>query len=357
MTETNERADQPVDPLSAAAGGRLEGFDAIKGLAIILVVGIHVLAAAYAGLGQRSGSVTLAFLSLAVPLFIAVSIFFVARETGYDGSATLGTPIRRRLRRIVPLYVAWTVLYVIFDVTMGGTLKDALTGRPILEVIFLGGAYYHLYFLPALIQCLLILPIARWLGGSMARLGAVVVLGGAALGAARLAGDHRLAVDFAHQHWFLVYFPVVVAGVALGARRVRIDARAAAAALAVGAILLIGEALISSTWEAPATSTYARAGIPLAVLAVLALAVEMRRSNAVLGGLAWLGRRSLGVYLVHPAVLYLILRAAHHLRPLNVAWAAPLGVLVIVVALAITLIAERTPIAWLFGASRARASR
>lgn len=123
--------------------------DIAKYIGAMLVVAIHTFPFI-----DFSESFHLFFIStvcrLAVPFFFVCSAFFLftrMRETPRKSSSLL----RRYLRRLLVLYLVWTVIYLpytIWNYSAAGFSLTALLGW--IRDFFLNGSYYHLWFLPAL---------------------------------------------------------------------------------------------------------------------------------------------------------------------------------------------------------------
>lgn len=318
-------------------GHRLDGVDAGRVLAVLLVMHLHVGAfrgAPWTGTVPGALSDGLAVVArLAVPYFFICSGYFLGRQ----GAA--GAPIRsragRQVRRLLILFLAWSAIYVaalaMFHSVHRGrlaavqeTLRERLgwaLDRPVTFV--LQGPQEHLWFLPALGLGLGLVALARDAGlGSRATLGT-----GALLYALTLAaGPYREIWPGLPGAFSLRNGPfVALLFVALGERlaRGRLPApRVAAALLAGGLGLAFVEAwLASRLWGFDPSSHDALVGLVPAALGLFALAVQA-------GGLAptWLsrgGRLTLGVYAGHMLVAALVERGLGGLAPVAAELARP----------------------------------
>jgi surface polysaccharide O-acyltransferase-like enzyme len=304
---------------------RNEGIDAAKGGAIIAVVAIHALSTGVVGLDRWWLAGTGGVLCLSVPLFMAIS-------AGLAAGDARPRPVHRRLVRLVLPYAAATAGYLV-----AGELATAVRPhRSDVDVVLFGGAWYHLYFLPALAQVLVLLGVVR-LAARDARI-AVAVAGGAAVvfvvAWARPSTDVWRIVDL---RFALVWLPVSIVGAAVLSGRLRV-ARPELWLLAGLAILAV-EGVLAARTDAPASAAYARAG----VLPAVAGAVAYAMTHGAPRWLVALGRASLGVYLLHPAVL-LVVAAARDYRPYAPIWVVPLTVVVAAVSWAGTEVLARTPL-------------
>lgn len=120
---------------------RRGGFDVLRGIAAFGIVGCHL------GLGPRTtgGEWLTALCDFNVGLFAAISGFFMnVGENRY---------IVKRARRLLPLYVAWSVVYIVataaFDLMAdGGCLNECYFSLSYwVRIGFCGDAAAHLWFL------------------------------------------------------------------------------------------------------------------------------------------------------------------------------------------------------------------
>ena len=142
----------------------LDGVDTFRLLAIVGVVAIHTTPA-LAPAARRAGEFDTAVVALnqlarfAVPFFFTVSGYFWGRKIRAD--AAVGATTLPMIRRLLLLYVAWSLLYLlpynlssIFQYGISGPLKLSywnarrLAADP--ELLFLEGTHQHLWFLAAL---------------------------------------------------------------------------------------------------------------------------------------------------------------------------------------------------------------
>ena len=140
-------------PLSATAKPRVYWMDAVRGLAVLLVVLTHSYTMPQV-LGAEFQSKTLAgivqfFHSFRMPILLFLSGVLLERSV----AKPLGVYYRGKAERILWPYLVWTAL-----------VAFAL-GRPqsLLKPEFWLGGRWHLWFLWVLIACYLIGPITRWI--------------------------------------------------------------------------------------------------------------------------------------------------------------------------------------------------
>lgn len=126
---------------------RLVGFDFLRGVAALGIVGCHLM------LSPRTQSATLitGLCDMNVGLFAALSGYVMAYGH-WDG---WGAYAIKRAQRILPVYVTWTVVYLVLSATyqvLDGGVVNARYGNLCwwLRVVFWGSAAAHLWFLAAL---------------------------------------------------------------------------------------------------------------------------------------------------------------------------------------------------------------
>lgn len=135
-----------------ARPSRLLGLDLLRGAAVIGVILLH--ADEWNGIEQLpAGWLSWVALSLfAVPFFLAASFYLAVSK--FIEQPERPFSLGPRLRRLLIPYVVWSGIYLLYKIARYGLLGDwdvlrSITSDPIL-IIFVGGAGFHLYFLPLL---------------------------------------------------------------------------------------------------------------------------------------------------------------------------------------------------------------
>lgn len=131
-----------------------------RGIAIIAVVVIHILSSIPGHIYTTPNAEQYIFLDqllrFSVPLFIGLSGYALAKR--YGAELAVGEFYKRRLLRIVPLYLLWSLgLWLLF--TLVPVWNTAEETTPFWKILFLGRADYHLYFLPLIFQLYLLFPL------------------------------------------------------------------------------------------------------------------------------------------------------------------------------------------------------
>ena len=289
----------PRSDRSARSPDRLRWPDVAKGACILLVVVHHVVVKDYEFLvsgplepvARVWHGLTYALKPVRMPLFFAISGFFAA--------GAVARPWRSSWRRVVAgyyLYVVWLAVFaVVYALDRDVPANRVVSGTDLLGE--LAWAASSMWFLYALVVYFVIAKL-------VSRLPPAPVVAAAAVLAASAS---FLGVEENNRYSVLVHLVYFLAGAAYPQvlRRVaerRVGGRALLAAVAgyaVAATVVLGSGLPTSVTALGASLI----GIPLGVrLAVRG--AETRAGRA----LAWVGRRTLRVYVLHLVVLVALLR-------------------------------------------------
>lgn len=138
---------------------RYENFDVLRAFAILGVVIIHITAP-LATDGDLISVVLNQVARFAVPVFFILSGWGLTATNSLEKSDGYWGFLKARLWAIVPQYLIWNVVYLFYS--------DAWEAYPsfsfdalwtILQEIFLGTIYNHLYFVPIIIMFYIIYPL------------------------------------------------------------------------------------------------------------------------------------------------------------------------------------------------------
>jgi surface polysaccharide O-acyltransferase-like enzyme len=137
--------------------------DLIRAAATILVVTVHVSGQITNVWGQIPESnwfianIYGGIARICVPLFFMISGYLLLPRT-----ESLGTFYRKRMPKVVIPFLSWSLIYLgWYCGNHAGTCTPSLTQN----LLFVQGAYYHLWFMYSLIGIYLILPVLRLLVG------------------------------------------------------------------------------------------------------------------------------------------------------------------------------------------------
>lgn len=137
----------------------------MKGVAIACVVMLHVLSSLPGKIFTTSSAQPFfvfldQFGRLCVPVFIGLSGYAFTRK--YQKQFHLGEFLQRRVFKLAPLYLLWSVLFwqLFLQVPIWYSVEVPLKWW---QVIFLGYGDYHLYFVPLIFQLYLLFPFLLWM--------------------------------------------------------------------------------------------------------------------------------------------------------------------------------------------------
>ena len=371
---------------AAGAVRRDATFDILKGIGIGEVMVHHLLAhsarkfAVAGSVEWWALAVTNRVLHFAVPTFLLASALLLARSVARQARPDWKRfGVRRVLRTLWP-YLLWSVVYVVFRIAVvkigddvepkqfvaGRTLPALLVDGPgLIEDLFWGKAYYHLYFLVVLLQSSLLFPLLFFfLRRVRLSFGGVLLLALGAQGVVFFLQATLVRAPYPASTVFW-YLPPVLVGVWLGLngdawpavwRAWRVPfAVATLGGLGVYlflSVVSLGGGRIASLPFNAAVNIYTSG----AALLLLALAGRLaRRAGWAARRLARVGDWSLPLFLIHPLVLHLLsgptIGRVWNALPFSQVWvgAAMLGVTWGLTTLAWRLRADRL----LFGRSLA----
>ena len=267
---------------------RYSGLSFLRGVAAFFIVGCHI------GLAPRTvaGELMTWFCDMNVGLFAAISGFLLAHSFDRDEGLIWVRYVKRRVGRLLPIYVVWTIFYLCASLMFALVLKGQLpvdkysNPRFWVDVVFWGGASCHLWFIASLLY-------------------AQLIFAGVYSCCRRMTGDYLLfaVISFVVvsistlERTFLLTYPCRLLGfVALGIAIYGFLKRRTLALKIVLPFLIIGGVFhcLSAQW----VHGFLRDWVLVAVI----MLVFARSGMPVLGGdvAATLSRCSLGVFLIHP---------------------------------------------------------
>ncbi len=165
LTGTDNKMDIPQLKLETNEGqnGRSRQFfvDLIRVIAIFFVVVGHTSESVTDHWNRiplfdwMSGNIYSSFVRFCVPMFFMLSGFLLLGK-----EESLWNFFRKRFRKIIIPLIAWSVIYLLLSQDYSNyTLFNAI--KSVAKTIFIGPAYYHLWFLYSLIPIYLLIPILR----------------------------------------------------------------------------------------------------------------------------------------------------------------------------------------------------
>jgi surface polysaccharide O-acyltransferase-like enzyme len=134
--------------------------DILKGLSILAVIFIHFNGKLFPFLSLSQKYWLLSFdqiLRFCVPLFVALSGYSLAKRYSSE-KINFVSFLRRRIFKIVPAYLFWSAIAYL-SIILFKTWPGYQDSYPWWQIIFLGKADYHLYFVPMVVQLYLLFPL------------------------------------------------------------------------------------------------------------------------------------------------------------------------------------------------------
>jgi surface polysaccharide O-acyltransferase-like enzyme len=185
----------------------MENLDTLRILSMLVIILSHVTQpyldrfsfhAPYSPLYQLVFSLNVAG-RFGVPCFMMIS-FFIYWHQLYDKNRSWGELLYRRFKRLIPAFLCWSFFYVALHKVLSsrgldvdpGPLNERLNWKTLWfwkEVLLLGHAHDHLYYLPVVMCSLLLIPLLAvlwpkplrswlWIGGTLV-VWTFVIYGGA----------------------------------------------------------------------------------------------------------------------------------------------------------------------------------
>ncbi|GGY51155.1 acyltransferase [Parvularcula lutaonensis] len=196
---------QPLDRAAGMAFGRV--------LACFLVIAAHQDYRIYGDFASVGSAFFVAF-GWVVPFFLIASGYF------YGRTRSLRPVLRFAVRRLLPLYVIWVLIYLVATETFGRVLNNPADLKTWFWLLAEGGEGYHLWFLSSLGASLVAVHlVAQYVSmRTIMVLGAVCFAGGLLLGSyAPVAGLPDLRTPELSR--VFPFYPVVFVAFGLWARR------------------------------------------------------------------------------------------------------------------------------------------
>ena len=120
-------------------------FELLRGVAIMMVVGIHTFKT-----GSDFSLFVRQILNCAVPLFLACSGFFMAKKDVSD-TTKYKTFLSKQIPKVYLPCLVWSIPYLILSLSQGGSIKDG-----VVNLFFCGFSIY--YFILLIMQYYALLP-------------------------------------------------------------------------------------------------------------------------------------------------------------------------------------------------------
>jgi surface polysaccharide O-acyltransferase-like enzyme len=166
---------------------RMENLDTLRIVAMLVIIVTHITQPyvddwrerhPYGGMYNTLFGVNVG-MRFGVPCFMMVS-FFIYWHQLYDKGRSWGELLLRRFKRLIPAFLCWSLFYFAMHKVLEryalnvdpGPLGDRLNWKSAgvwKEILLLGRAHEHLYYLPVVMCSLLLIPLLRVLWVTPAR--------------------------------------------------------------------------------------------------------------------------------------------------------------------------------------------
>lgn len=139
---------------------RIRQIDVLRALAIFAVIIIHSLSIAIAPFLKEKPQIfyilgTDQIMRFCVPFFIAVSGYLLAAKY-LDTKIPIGDFLKKRALSLLPAYLFWSAIIYVY---LKYFTQEPKNSYNFLQIILLGRADYHLYFVPVLFYLYLLFPL------------------------------------------------------------------------------------------------------------------------------------------------------------------------------------------------------
>ena len=149
--------------MSSSKRARVSAVEAIRGISMMGVIGIHIGAEYLANPSPNLHLVALFDIGtrFSVPIFFFISAFGLFYGQSLSAVFSYRDFLARRGRTVVIPYLIWSLFYIVHDAWYYGTGFPPLLSLP--GILFFGNAKYQLYFMVILIWFYLLMPLWRFL--------------------------------------------------------------------------------------------------------------------------------------------------------------------------------------------------
>ncbi|MBN2247324.1 MAG: acyltransferase [Coriobacteriia bacterium] len=332
-----------------SSGGRVAGFDLLRALAAVAVVGIHVLAAGAWARGDATGMArwvytTYTFIWFATPAFSFLTGVLVWNYRPITSREELISFFRRRASVVLYPYLVWSAFYLWFGYYTPTDLRPAMPlGDYLLDVVrllVLGRASFHMYFLPIVLIFYALSPVISrlfraWPWVTFAVLYSIGLFATIVVPAPEAGHGVTLYRLFVTTMWLL---PSAAVGGLFGAVRVRYARffdRAWPVLLALGMFgrwYDRGPLWVQQVWL-QRINEFTYLGLALVGL-VCMLDVLGRKAPRLASASRGLGAAALGVYLIHPVAIWAVVQVLDRTGT-TALWAQPWFTLAVTVAVVV----------------------
>ena len=312
-------------------------FDFLRGIAIIMVIGIHTCGKLGLGNWQEFTSLLIReVINVAVPLFLTLSAFFLSRKI-FNSKEDCIRFWKKHISKVYIPCLIWSLPFFI----MGGVMN----GKSIINqsVLLFSGGYSIYYFIPLIIQCYFLLPLLQKCSN--------IVLGGVSL-IVSLCSAYLISYHGGYRYPFIVYMSPITTWIlffALGIILGRSERNYRIVSLVVGVmftlVLQIAESLyqksigVSSPYDCTKPSGFIYSAI--FIVLIFSKQIELWYVSHRIRFIEYIGEISFALYLGH-CYLILALNASDYTMPFAIKWLAVLSLSIVCVFLLRKIIINKT---------------
>lgn len=286
----------------------------LRAFACMMILMIHVTAAFFYMHGENHTTFSLLLNQMTrwgTCLFVMISgflLFYHAKSSRFDLKHFL---FSRTIKAFFP-FLFWSCFYLYLQFQTGLIHSFQWDIDFFFEMLFLGDGFYHLWFISIVIQFYILFPFLQYLIKDTKKwiIALFVSLGIQIFFVIKLQDPNQTLVH--HFQWDKAYvfnwiFYFILAGyIAHHWEQIQDWTQKHVKTLVISSLIILSEALwsLQSIGSLSETRLANLVGTPILMLTVISLYPKMRHFIQTLSGLNVIGRYSMGIYLVHPFLLY-----------------------------------------------------
>ena len=303
-----------------------EEISLVRGIALWAVVGIHTFSIGTTNLGVEEGGYWLykvihTLLQFAVPCFIFLASILLSYNLG-DRKQEVFKFYKKKGMRILLPYFVWTFVYVIPKVFKGWIPVDSLWSKDSWLYWFLWGkGHDHLYFMSVMVQICLVAPLfifgIRFIIKHTKKYSPIIITTGAVVGQVVLYWLYKKYIySWMHSSATLMitYFLIIVIGIYIGFNYDRLIKWIEGKAVILTIMLIMSAGLYIELVHRIANNTpinttvyqlnwYVYTFLASVILIIVARKIKDKSFSEYI---AWIGKYSFGIYLMHPIITFFL---------------------------------------------------